>query len=101
VDGVSGTGRTSEGDSLRKPKIRSYTCGLAVATIALGLYSYPVREIVASLALFSVAFALLAVIAIGAWLLWSASTQLAIWTVPASRNVIARFRRLITTYERP
>jgi len=47
------SGRTGmrKGDSLREAKIRYFMCGLAVAIVGLGMYSYYVRELLASLAL--------------------------------------------------
>jgi hypothetical protein len=85
---------------LREPKIRDYTCGLVVTIVGLGLYSYRVRELMASLVLFSVAFFFLALVALGALLVWCASKQVAIWTRPLSRNVVAFSRRLLTAYAR-
>jgi hypothetical protein len=78
-----------------KIKIRDYTCGLIVTIVGLGLYSYYIRELLASLALFCVAFVFLALVALGALLAWSASEQLAIWFRSASRNVAVVSRLLI------
>ena len=86
---------------MREIKIRDYTCGLLVTIVGLGLYSYYTRELLAALTLFSVAFFLLALVGLGALLVWSASVQVAIWARPASRNVIAFSRRLIAVYARP
>jgi hypothetical protein len=86
---------------LREIKIRDYTCGLIVTIVGLGLYSYYVRELLAALTLFSVGFFFLALVALGALLIWCASVQVAIWAGPASRNVIAYSRRLIAAYARP
>lgn len=69
--------------------------------VGLGLYSYYVRELLASLLLFSVAFFFLGLVAHGALFVWCASEQIAIWTRPASRNMMALSRRLITAYARP
>jgi hypothetical protein len=93
--------RTRQGDSLREIKIRDYTCGLIVTIVGLGLYSYYVRELLAALTIFSVAFFFLALVGLGALLVWSASVQVAIWAGPASRNVIAFSRRLIAAYAKP
>jgi hypothetical protein len=86
---------------MRKIKAAQYTCGISAAIVGLGLYSYYVRELLASLLLFSAAFLCLGLVVGGMIFIWSASEQLAIWTVPASRNVIAFSRRLIATYARP
>jgi len=90
-----------QGDSLRTPKIRECACGLVVAISGLGFSSYYIRELLVSLALFSVAFLFLALTVLGAMLLWWASEQLAGWSGPASRKVLALSRRLMATYARP
>ena len=69
--------------------------------VGLGLYSYYTRELLAALTLFSVAFFFLALVGVGALLVWCASVQVAIWAKPASRNVVAFSRRLIAVYARP
>jgi multisubunit Na+/H+ antiporter MnhG subunit len=86
---------------LREIKITGYTFGLIVTIVGLALYSYYVRELLAALSLFSAAFFFLALAGLGALLVWSASVQVAIWTRPASRNVIAFSRRLIAAYAKP
>ena len=90
-----------KGDSLPEIKIRDYSCGLTVTIVGLGLYSYYVRELLAALTLFSLAFFFLALVGLAALLVWSATVQMAIWARPASRNVIAFSRRLIAGYARP
>ena len=65
---------------MRKTKIIEYTCGLSVMIVGLGFYSYYVRELLASLALFSVAFFSLAIVIFGMFLIWSASVRVAGWT---------------------
>ena len=83
-------------------KIRDYTCGLIVTIVGLGTYSYYfVRELLAALTLFSVAFFLIALVGLGPLLIWSAGVQLLSWARQASRNVILRSRRLIAAYARP
>lgn len=69
--------------------------------VGLGLYSYYVRELLASLALFTGAFFLLGLVAAGMYLLWCAGVRVATWTGPASRNMIAFSRRLVAAYVRP
>jgi hypothetical protein len=86
---------------LRKLKANDYTCGLSVVILGLGLYSYYVRELLVSLLLFCVAFFFLALAVLGAFLIWYAGEQMAIWTRPATRNMIVLSRRLITAYARP
>jgi hypothetical protein len=86
---------------LPTPKIRECACGLVVTILGFGFFSYYVRELLVSLALFSVAFLFLALTVLAAILLWWASERLADWSAPASRKVIALSRRLIATYARP
>ena len=93
--------RTRQGDSLREIKISDFSYGLIVTIAGLGLYSYYVRELLAALTIFSVAFFFLALVGLGALLVWSASVQVAVWATPASRNVIAYSRRLIAVYAKP
>jgi hypothetical protein len=94
-------GSNKQGDSLFKFKAIDYTCGLSVAIVGLGLYSYYVRELLVSLFLFSAAFFFLALAVVGAFLIWWASKQMVVWTRPAARNMIVFSRRLITEYARP
>jgi hypothetical protein len=77
------------GDCLGKIKIRNYTCGLAVTIVALGLYSYYVRELLASLLAFSTLFLAVGLIVLGAVLAWYASKQVVLWSRLAPRNAIA------------
>jgi len=86
---------------LRELKLTECTCGLGVVIVGLGLYSYYVRELLASLVLFTAAFFFLALAALGVFLIWCASVQVAIWTPSASRNMIAFSRRLIAASVKP
>jgi hypothetical protein len=90
----------AQGDFLHTRKIRECACGLVVIILGLGFSSYYIRELLVSLALFSVAFLSLALTVLAAILLWWASEQLAGWSGPASRKVLAFSRRLIATYAR-
>jgi hypothetical protein len=85
---------------LRELKATEYMCGLSVGIVGLGLYSYYVREVLASLLLFSVAFFFLGLAALGIFLVWCASKQMIIWILPAPRNMIVLSRRLIAAYTR-
>jgi hypothetical protein len=76
-------------NSLRKLKALDYTCGLGATIVGLGLYSYYVRELLASLFLFSAIFFSTALVVLILFLAWSASKQVALWSRPASRNAIA------------
>ena len=86
---------------MQKVKAIEYTCGLSGVIVGLGLYSYFIRELLASLALFTGAFFLLGLAAVGIFLVCSAVMQAAIWTLPASRSMIALSRRLVAAYVRP
>jgi hypothetical protein len=86
---------------VRPPNIIKCVCAVIIAIVGLDLYSYFVRELLASLALLSVAFLVLTLVALAAVLLWWASEQLANRSGPASRRVIAFSRRLIAAYARP
>jgi hypothetical protein len=88
-------------DFFRAPKIGECACGLVVAILGFGFSSYYLRELLVSLALFSVAFLFLALIVLAAILLWWASEQLAGWSGPASRRVVTLSRRLLASYARP
>jgi hypothetical protein len=76
------------GDLLGKLKALEYTCGLGVMIVGLGLYSYYVRELLASLFLFSVLFFSTSLVALSVFLAWCASKRVALWSRPASRNAI-------------
>jgi len=66
-----------------------YTCGLGLMIVGLGLYSYYVRELLASLFLFSVVFFSMSLVVLSVFLAWCASKQVALWSRLASRNAIA------------
>jgi hypothetical protein len=86
---------------LRRPNTLEITIGLVAAIVTLDLYCYYVRELLASLALFSVAFSILALLALTAVFLWWAAEQLANRSGSTSRKVLAFSRRLIAGYARP
>lgn len=86
---------------MRRANTIKCICGLVVTATGLVLYSYHVRELLVSLALFTVAYLILALTVLAAVLLWWASEQLANRTGPASRRVVALSRRLIAAYARP
>ena len=62
--------------------------------IVLRLEFYYVREMLASLVLFSVIFFSLSLVVLSAFLVWYAGNQVAIWANPASRAVVTLFQRL-------
>jgi hypothetical protein len=62
--------------------------------IVLRLEFYYVREMLASLVLFSVIFFSLGLVVLSAFLVWYAGNQVAIWASPASRAVVTLFQRL-------
>jgi hypothetical protein len=67
----------------------------------LGFSSFYVRELLVSLAIFSVAFGVLTLAALAAVFFWWASEQVASKSGPASRKVLAFSRRILAAYERP
>jgi hypothetical protein len=73
---------------LGKIKIRNYTCGLIVTIVALGLYSYYVRELLASLLLFTAFFLAAGLIVLDTVLAWYASKQIAVWSGLVLRNAV-------------
>jgi hypothetical protein len=88
-----------QGDRLRE-KICYYTGGLAAAIAGFSIYSYNVRELLAAFTLFSLAFLVLALLAMGTLLVWFVSAQAATWAGLASRNLMVISRRLIAAYAR-
>ncbi len=86
---------------MQKTNIVKCTCGLVATVVVFDLYSYRVRELLVSLALFTVAYLILALIVLAAVLLWWVSEQLTNRTGPASRRVLAFSRHLIAAYAKP
>jgi hypothetical protein len=77
------------------------SCVLIVTIAGIGTYSYYfVRELLAALTLFSVAFFFLAFAGLGALLIWTVGVRMALLATPASRSVIGYSRRLIAAYTR-
>jgi hypothetical protein len=83
------------------PNTIKCTSGVIVTLSGLDLYSYFVRELLVSLAVFTVAFLVLTLTALAAVFLWWTSEQVANRTGPASRRVIAFSRRLMAAYAKP
>lgn len=83
-----------------RPNTIKCACGAIITIAALDLYSYFVRELLVSLALFSLAFLILTLTVLAAVLLWWASEQLANRSGPASRWMLALSRRAIAAYAR-
>lgn len=86
---------------MQKTNIVKCTCGLVATGVVFDLYSYRVRELLVSLALFTVAYLILALIVLAAVLLWWVSEQLTNRAGPASRRVLAFSRHLIAAYAKP
>ena len=81
-------------------KAAEYTCGLSVVIVGIGLYSYYVRELLASLVLFTAAFLSLGLVALGMFLIWCAGEKVALRSAPASRNMLALSRRFVIAHTR-
>jgi hypothetical protein len=86
---------------LHKIKVIEYTCGLSAMVVGLGLYSFYVRELLASLALFTGAFFLLGLALFGIVLLGWVALHVILSAGAATRNTIAFSRRLIAAYAKP
>jgi hypothetical protein len=70
----------------------NYTWVMGVVAVGLGLQFYYMREMLASLALFSLVFFTLSLVALSVFSICYAGNQAAIWAGPASRAVIAIFQ---------
>lgn len=87
---------------MRELKAIEYKCGLIAVIVGFGLlYSYYVRELMASLVLFTMASFLLGAVALGVFLIWSAGEKVAIWIGLTSRNLVALTHRFIIAHARP
>lgn len=86
---------------MRDFEATNYMYGLCVMIVGLAVYSYYVRELLASLVLFTFAFFVLGLAALGVFLMWCAGVVLAKSTPGASRNLIAFSRRLLIQYVKP
>jgi len=71
---------------MSKPNTSSYLYGIAVMIAGFSLHFYYVREVAASMILFSLASFGLTLIALGAFLMWHAGKQVRIWARPAARQ---------------
>lgn len=76
------------------------TCGPVAAIVVLGLYSYYARELLVSLALFTVVFLMLTLATFAAVFLWWAGEELTRWSGPTSRKFFAFSRRFIAAFAR-
>jgi hypothetical protein len=71
-----------------------YAWAIALMAVGLGLRFYYVREVLAGLALFTLLFFSLSVMALAAFFGWHIANRAAICAGPPSRSVIAGFQRL-------
>ena len=72
-----------------KIKILEYSCGLSVVLVGLGLYSYYVRELMASLVLFGAFFFSAGLLIVSVFLLWGATKRAALWGSTTARSTLA------------
>jgi len=79
---------------MSRPNARNYAWATGVMIIGLGLHFYYVRELVASMVLFSVLFFSLSLAVLSVFFVWYAGEQVAMWARPASRNAITLLRNL-------
>jgi hypothetical protein len=71
----------------------NYLWTMGAVAMGLGLHFYYVREMLASLALFSLLFFSVAAVVLGVFVVWLAGNQAAAWAGPASRAVTAFFQQ--------
>ena len=86
---------------MRELKATDSVCGLCVMLAGLGTSSYYVRELLACLALFTMAFFALGLAVFGVILVWCTGVVLAARTVVAWRNLVAFSRRLFIADVKP
>lgn len=71
----------------------NYAWAMGVIAVGLGLHFYFMREMLVSLALFSLLFFLLTLVVLSVFCIFYAGNRATIWAGPASRAVIACFQR--------
>jgi hypothetical protein len=71
----------------------NYLWAMGAVAVGLGLHSYYVREMLASLALFGLFFFSTTLVVLSVFVVCYAGNQAALWAGPASRVVIALFQR--------
>lgn len=85
---------------MNKPNASIYAWAAGLTIVGLSLHFYYVRELVVSMALFSVAFFSLTLAFLGAFLVSYAGKQVAVWARPAARSADSLPRDLAPN-ERP
>ena len=72
---------------MSRPTASNYAWGISVMIImGLGLQFYYVRELVASMVLFSAVFFSLSLVVLSVFFVWYAGKQVAVWARPVSRK---------------
>jgi hypothetical protein len=71
----------------------NYLWTMGVVAVGLGLHFYYVREMLASLALFSLFFFSLTLVVLSVFFVCYAGNQAGLWAGPASRAIMALFQR--------
>jgi hypothetical protein len=74
-------------------RTRNYAWAIAAVAMGLGLHFYYMREMLASLVLFSLLFFSLSLVVLGVLLVGYTGVQVATWAGSASRVVIALFQQ--------
>lgn len=71
----------------------NYLWAMGAVAMGLGLHFYYFREMLASLALFSMLFFSMTAVVLGVFAVWYVGNQTATWAGPASRAVTAFFQQ--------
>jgi hypothetical protein len=79
---------------MSRPNANNYAWATGVMIVGLGLHFYYVRELVASMILFSLMFFSLSLVVLSVFFVWYAGKQVAMWARPASPNAITLPRSL-------
>jgi hypothetical protein len=85
---------------LSRPNASNYAWATGAMSVGLGLHFYYVRELVASMVLFSVMFFSLSLVVLSVFFVWYAGKQVAAWARPASRNANT-LPRCLASHARP
>ena len=80
---------------MSRPNASNYAWATGVMIAGLGLYFYYVRELVASMLIFSTVFFLLSLLVLSGFFVWYAGKQVLAWSRPVSQDAIKLFRSFV------